>query len=117
MKRRPIVLFQYKPQVPLDYSKINPYYITEVLIQGYYCIKKFTPIIHCLTDADTWQYLRMEHGVGDSLNIVWTHSFKDEMVSRKHVEFLYQAIKPIIDNIIMKDSIVQAMSTSSSTSK
>ena len=83
-------------------------------MQGYYCIKqKFTPIIHCLTDADTWQYLKMEHGVGDSLNIVWSHSFKDEMVSRKHIEFLYQAIKPIMDNIIMKDSVMQALPSTS----
>ena len=74
--KRPVVLFEYKPQVPLDYKDMDAHHMCEVLIQGYYCVKNSIPIIHCLTDMSDWHYFRMEYNeVKDSLSIIWTHSF------------------------------------------
>ena len=50
--------------------------------------------------------------VEDCLTIVWTHSFLEENISQKHLKFLYRAIKPILNNIAIENSLVQATSTS-----
>ena len=76
-------------------------------------MKQFTPIIHCLTDMSDWHYFRMEYNkVEDSLSIIWTHSFLDEKISQKHLEFLYRAVNPILSEITMTNAIVQEMNTS-----
>ena len=36
--RRPVILYEYKPQVPLTYNDIDISHMCEVLIQGFYCV-------------------------------------------------------------------------------
>ena len=113
-KRIPIVLYEYKPQVPLSYKDINSYYICEVMIQAYYCVKMFGRVIHCLTDMSEWHYLNIEYdGVHDSLNICWTHSFVDENVSKAHVKFLCTVIDPLFEKVTTT-TVENAQETSTS---
>ena len=110
-KRIPIVLYEYKPQVPLSYKDIYSYYICEMMIQAYYCVKTFRHVIHCLTDMSEWHYLKIEYNqVQDSLNIIWTHSFMAENISEAHVKFLCTAIEPMFEKIAVENA--QATSTS-----
>ena len=104
--RTPIIFYEYKPQIPLNYQDIYAYYICEVMIQAYYCVKNFTQVIHCLTVMSEWHYFKIEYNrVQDSVSIIWTHSFSNVNISQEHVKFLYQAIKPIFDNITMENAM------------
>ena len=110
--RRPVILYEYKPQVPLSHKDIDLSHICEVLIQGYYCVKHFTPVLHCLTDLSDLHYFMLEYEEAeDSLKIRWTHSFNAENLSQEHLKFLNGAVKPF-DSIAIKYSFVHVMSTS-----
>ena len=86
----------------------------EVLIQGYYCVKHFTPVIHCLTDLSDWHYFMLGYNPGeDCLKITWTYSFSDVNLSQEHLTFLYGAVKPILNSITIKNTLVQATTSTS----
>ena len=106
-------MYEYKPQVPTSPEDIHLPHLCEVLLQGYYCVKRYTPVLHCLTDLTDWHYLMLEHDrENDCLDIKWTCSFKAENLSQEHLNFLYRAVKPILDSIAIKHGL-DGMSTSS----
>ena len=106
--RRPVILYEYKPQVPLSHKDIDLSHICEIF---YYCVKHFTPVLHCLTDLSDWHYFMLEYDEAeDPLKIRWTHSFNAE--NQEHLKFLNRAVKPIFDSIAIKYSFVHVTSTS-----
>ena len=66
----PVILYEYKPTVHPDPLIVNPDHLMELFLQGCYCLwqYKLQSIVHCLTDLNSWHYLKLkkEGGGGGS---------------------------------------------------
>lgn len=56
---RPVVLYEYKPLVHTNPRAVSGRDLTELLIQGYYCFRKYEidSCLLCLTDLHNWHYI------------------------------------------------------------
>ena len=77
ISRRPLVLLEYKPLIADELDDINPRYLMEVILQGYYCMEFYEEksCILCLTDINRFHYFGVRSSAG-GIDILWIHSEK-----------------------------------------
>ena len=85
----PTVMYEYKPTVHTDPSRVDVLALMEVFLQAYYCIRyyKIQVVLHCLTDLKTWHYFKIALNKKTSrLNIAWSHRIEQEdQLSEDHL--------------------------------
>ena len=97
-KRKPAVLYEYKPRIAGEVKGLSIKDLMELFIQGYYCMIKHSlqSCVLCLTDSIMWHYFGVnvneEPQIG--IKIIWTCSLgnsdtsKQEDTISRHFEFI-----------------------------
>lgn len=58
----PETLYEYKPVIDGDLTRVNKHHVIEGIIQARYCMQYYSRpfIVHCTTDLFNWHYIKYE---------------------------------------------------------
>ena len=87
LNNHPVILYEYKPTVHPDPLIANPDYLMELFLQGCYCLWEYEleSIVHCLTDLNSWHYLKLTKEGGGKVGCQWCHSIPKNIDIDSHV--------------------------------
>ena len=75
LNRRPLIIYEYKPQIPTQVKGSSIKDLLELFIQGYYCATehKLVNCVLCLTDSINWHYFGVKFEQ-HTIKILWSFS-------------------------------------------
>lgn len=97
----PEVLYEYKPVVDGNMSRVDQLALVESCLQSKYVIQYYgkQSIVQCLTDMTYWHYIKFSVSDTSSLNVDWYYRFtnedEDEITSediQRHLKFLFHSL-------------------------
>ena len=97
----PVVMYEYKPIVHSDRTRVDVSAMIEMLLQAHYCMRhhKIELVLHCLTDLKSWYYFKLQFNkVTSKLAIIWWCKIehKGELSGNEvenHAKFLLDGIR------------------------
>ena len=103
----PVVMYEYKPVVHQDSSRVDVEAIIEMLLQTHYCMRyyKLKVVLHCLTDLKTWHYFKISQDERTTkLKIIWWHKidFDDELTEQQLVDrtkFIISVVPDVLSTL------------------
>lgn len=100
----PVVMYEYKPIVNPDPSRMDVSALIEMLLQAHYCMRthNLDTVLHCLTDLKSWYYYKIGFNKGTSnLSLKWWFKIEQEDVVsenqlEEHAKFLVGEVSEFV---------------------
>lgn len=106
-RKRPLVLYEYKPVIDFCFDRIGKRVIGEALLQARYCIQYHSvkSLLHCTTDMFNWHYIMYAIGGSNEEGLIiekkWYHKIahSEPMLDHElkaHIQFLSSACEGLL---------------------
>ena len=101
---RPLILYEYKPLIADTLRKLDRRALTELLVQGFYCMAqyKLDVCLLCLTDLMSWFYFKAK-AMATTLQLEWawtlpgpTEEHPNPTVMTNHYAGLCAAVEAVL---------------------